>query len=267
MNLATVIATPQSGRRHAVILDHLDYSQKVILQNRPLPWGDPMAYANFIGQAQGLLKPDAALLHLDRFYEQRIASTPALQEAMSAKTRTGYALRTLLADASTLELVTGLAKTFSQTQRDPVVLHVPSPIAWLAATHVFSGKEDAGELDADDAENASMYIADWLRNFSTLPIAGVLLDDRKPEGIEQLASVGIEVYTPIINVVDNYRWTLGLRTEDSITFRETERDGHVVEDDFWTSSNLELPEAGFYFAQLPATAVPEDVVTQVTRFE
>lgn len=267
MNLANVIAEPQSGRKYAVILDHLDYSQAVILQNRPIPWEDPMAYANFMGQAQGLLKPDAALLHLDRFYAHRMATHQSLQEDMSARSRTGFALRTMLADASTLEIVVGIAKTFSQTQREPVVLHVPSPMAWLAATHAFSGKDDVADLDADDAENASMYAADWLRNFSSFPIAGVLLDDRTPAAISQLPTVALEVYTPIINVAENYRWTLGIRSEDSVAIREPANEVQVLGDGFWSTITSPLPDSGFYFSQLPATAVPEDVITLMAGFK
>lgn len=267
MNLANVIAEPQSGRKHAVILDHLDYSQAVILQNRPIPWEDPMAYANFMGQAQGLLKPDAALLHLDRFYAHRIATSQSLQTDMSARSRTGFALRTMLADVQTLEILMNIAKTFSQTQREAMVLHIPSPMAWLAATHAFSGKDDADDLDADDAENASMYVADWLRNFSALPIAGILLDDRTPEGAAQLPAVELDVYTPIINVTENYRWTLGIRSKDSVLFREQEAQGQVLGDSFWSTIDAPTPTSGFYFSQLPVTAVPEDVITLMAGFE
>lgn len=267
MNLANVIADPQSGRKHAVILDHLDYSQAVILQNRPIPWEDPMAYANFMGQAQGLLKPDAALLHLDRFYGHRTATSHSLQDDMSARSRTGFALRTMLADVRTLEIVMDIATTFSQTQREAVVLHLPSPMAWLATTHAFSGKDDAADLDADDAENASMYVADWLRNFSALPVAGVLLDDRTPTGVPRLPSVGLEVYTPVINVAENYRWTLGIRSEDSVAFREPDTDGRVLGAGFWSTVASPLPASGFYFSQLPATAVPEDVITLMAGFK
>lgn len=266
MNLANIIAEPHSGRKHAVILDHLDYSQAVILQSRPIPWEDPMAYANFIGQAQGLLKPDAALLHLDRFYVHRCATNQALADSMSLRSRTGFALRTLLADEQTLKDAVGIATTFSQTQRDAMVLHVPSPMAWLAATHVFAGTEGAAELDADDAENASMYVADWLRNFSALPVAGILLDDRAPAGSTGTPTVDLGIYTPIINVAENYRWTLGIRTQSSISFRDPHTEGQVLESSFWSSHSPLSPGADFYFSQLPAVAVPEEVITLMGTF-
>lgn len=266
MNLAAVINEPQSGRNHAVILDHIDYSQAVILQSRPIPWDDPMAYANFMGQAQGLLKPDVALLHLDRFYAHRIASTPSLQETMSARSRTGFAMRSLLADTRTIEIAMDITRTFIQTQREAVVLQIPSPMAWLAATHTFSGNDDVADLDADDAENASMYVADWLRNFSGLPLAGLLLDDRKLSGCHELPVVELKTYTPLINVAENYRWTLGMRRENSVVLKESEVEGKLLDDEFWNTSTSPHPAADFYFSQLPATAVPEDVITLMAEF-
>ena len=84
-----------------------------------------MANANFFGQVQNVLKSDLALLSLDRFYAHRIASGPALHTAMSAKSRTGFAL---LDDAETTAFVSELATIFSKTQRARVVPQIPSPM-------------------------------------------------------------------------------------------------------------------------------------------
>lgn len=266
MNLASIINTPRSGRPQAVILDHLDYSQAVILQNRQIPWDDPMAYANFIGQGQSLLKPDIAILHLDRFYAREVESNDRLRFDMSAKKRTGYALRTLLADGEVLDRAWALANTLTQSQGDPVVLQVPSPWRWLLATHAMSGKADHQDLDSDDAENASMFVADWLRNFSELPLAGVLLDDRVSAGGEHPASVDLDVYSPIINVTENYGWTLGMRREDTVDLWKVEPRGRVLDAEYWTGKSTPPPTAELIFSELPPTAVPEDVMARVAAF-
>lgn len=266
VNLANVIVEPPSGREKAVLLDHLDYSQAVILKGRPIPWADPMAYANFIGQAQGLLKPDVALLHLDRFYAHRVATDQRLQDAMRARSRTGYALRTLLADDDTLEHALGIATTFSQTQREPVVLQVPSPMQWLARTHHFSGASGLGGLDADDAENASMYVADWLRKFSALPLAGLLLDDRTLPGMEAVPPVDLGTYSPVVNVADNYRWTLGMRRQGTLHVPQVESAGAVLDPGFWIEDQVAPPAGVFFMAELPAAAVPEEVISRIASF-
>ena len=68
ITLAEVITQPQSGRTRAVVLDFHEYAQSVILQGREVPWQQSTAYSNFFGQAQGLLKPDVALLDLGTLY-------------------------------------------------------------------------------------------------------------------------------------------------------------------------------------------------------
>lgn len=266
MNLASIIDTPRSGRPRAVILDHLDYSQAVILQNRQIPWDDPMAYANFVGQGQSLLKPDIAILHLDRFYAREVESKERLRFDMSAKKRTGYALRTLLADGEVLDRAWALANTLTQTQSEPVVLQVPSPWRWLLTTHGLSGKADLEGLDADDAENASMFVADWIRNFSELPLAGVLLDDRTAEGEDHPVIVELDVYSPIINVTENYGWTLGMRREDTVDLWNVEPEGRVLEAGYWIGETSPPPAAELIFSELPPTAVPEEVMSRVAAF-
>src|SRR5438132_11798016 len=95
-DFATIVRTPPSGRRTAVLIDHYPYAQAVILQGQPLPWTDPIAFSQFLGQAQGLLRPDTALLDLGAFYQQAVANDESLRSSLSARTRTGYALKTLL---------------------------------------------------------------------------------------------------------------------------------------------------------------------------
>jgi hypothetical protein len=270
ISLAAVIAAPPTGRRRAVLIDSHDYAQAVLLQNKPVPWGEPMAYCNFFGQAQGLLSSDLALLSLDRFYAHRLQSDPAVQSAMGAKTRTGFALRTLLGDADLLRDAVKFTTTFSKTQRAPVVLQLPSPMQWLLRTHRFGGAADAAGLDADDAENASMYVADWLRAFAALPLAGVLLDDRPLAGDDSAVPVPLATYSPVRNVTDHYGWTLGLRGLDGVQLASSgpdapkRLDGILIPAGFWPGSSVaEAPEGHFLLAEIPRAAVPEQVLARL----
>lgn len=264
-SLTTLIDEPRSGRARAVLIDSHDYAQSVFLQGKPVPWQEPMAYANFFGQVQGVLKSDLALLSLDRFYAQRVAAEPKLQAAMAAKSRTGYALRTLLNDAETTAFVIELATVFSQTQRVPVVLQIPSPMQWLARTHPFSGATDVSGLDADNAENASMYVADWLRGFAALPLMAVMLDDRGPMvGAE---SVPLSTYSPIANVTDHYRWALGQRHDDRVELHGSELSGTVIGADFWSTDTAALPDGDFLVGEVPREAVPEQVLSRIAALD
>ena len=177
-SLLDTIASPPSGRATALLLDHHEYAQAVFLRNRAVPWDDPTSYARFFNQAQGLLKPDLAVFDLSYFYSHHLEQNAALRDAMAQKKRTGYALRTMLADKDLTNSAVELAQTLTAMASGPVVLQIPSPMQWLRATHHHSGSSDIDSLDADDAENSSMYVAEWLRGFAALPFAAVLLDDR-----------------------------------------------------------------------------------------
>ena len=112
MDLAAILSSPPSGRVTAVVIDHQQYAQTVILRGRPIPWSDAADYSQFIGQAQGLLRPDTTLLDLGAFYAHALATDERLRSSLSARNRRGYALKTLLADGRTanaaLELATAV---------------------------------------------------------------------------------------------------------------------------------------------------------------
>jgi hypothetical protein len=264
MDFASVISTPPSGRGTAVIIDHRQYAHAVILRGQPIPWADPIAYSQFLGQAQGLLKPDTTLLDLGALYDFLLASDERLRDAMSARPRTGYALRTLLADARTAGAALELASVVSQTSAAPLVVQIPSPMLWLARTHELSGSGVAADLDAEHAENAAMYVADWLRRMAVLPASMLLLDERWT-GAGELPLVDGAAYTPVYNIADHYRWALARRTQACIDVLGTAVTGTAVPLDYWLSDSGTAPPGDFLIADIPAEAVPETVLSQLAK--
>src|SRR5664279_1156009 len=101
MDFSSIVSAPPSGRTTALVMDHERYAQTVILQGKPIPWSDPVAYSRFMGQAQGLLRPDTTLLDMGAFYDQALAGDRALSASLAVRSRPGYALKTLLAEAKT----------------------------------------------------------------------------------------------------------------------------------------------------------------------
>jgi hypothetical protein len=261
--LANVVASPPSGRAKAVVFDHHEYAASVILRGHAVPWDNATAYAAFFAQAQGLLRPDVALLDLKRLYDHLTAGNTGLETAMAARSRTGYALRTLLGDHDVNKAVLEFATVFAKTARQPVVLRIPSPMEWLIGTHHFSGSDDTSDLDADNAENASMYVSDWLRAFAALPIAGLLLDNRTPAGPSRNVSVPLEAYTPIANLAGNYRWTLGQLDDGQARLQADTAVGGYIPASFWLDTEVELPAGDFYLAEIPSAARPEDVLLRL----
>lgn len=260
---ANVVASPPSGRPKAVVFDHHEYAASVILRGRPVPWDNATSYAAFFAQAQGLLRPDVALLDLTRLYGHLTAGNSGLETAMAARSRTGFALRTLLADEDLNRAVLDFLTVFTKTARQPVVLRFPSPMAWLIGTHHFSGADDTTDLDADNAENASMYVSDWLRAFAGLPIAGLLLENRTPAGAARGVQVPLEAYTPIANLAGNYRWTLGQLDDDQARLHGDAAVGAYIPAEFWLESGVELPAGDFYLGEIPSAASPEGVLARL----
>lgn len=261
--LANVVASPPSGRPKAVVFDHHEYAASVILRGRPVPWDNAAAYAAFFAQAQGLLRPDAALLDLNRLYLHLTTGNTRLRTDMAARSRTGFALRTLLGDADLNRAVLEFVTVFAKTARQPVVLRIPSPMMWLTGTHHFAGADDTGELDADNAENASMYVSDWLRAFAALPVAGLLLDNRKRAGASGGVHVPLEAYTPVANLAGNYRWTLGQLDDDQVRLHGDAAAGAYIPAGFWLEPAGELPAGDFYLGEIPSAASPECVLARL----
>ncbi|MCQ4152000.1 hypothetical protein [Rhodococcus qingshengii] len=266
-SLLTAIATPPSGRASALLLDHHEYAQSVFLRNRPAPWEDPTSYARFFNQAQGLLKPDLAILDLNHFYTHHLEQNTTLRNALSQKTRTGYALRTMLADKDLTRNAIDLAQTLTAMASGPVVLQIPSPMQWLRATHHHSGSSDTDSLDADDAENSSMYVADWLRGFAALPFAAILLDDRPITPSAPATPVGFDAYAPIVNVTAHYRLVIGMRDDHGVTLHQQTIRGSILHENYWLGEQTTLPPGDFHITQIPATAIPEIVLNQLAQLK
>jgi hypothetical protein len=217
-----------------------------------------------MGQAQGLLRPDSTLLDLGAFYEHALGRSATLVAALSARSRTGFALKTLLADDRTACAALELADVVSQTSRAPLMVQIPSPLWWLARMHELSGAGTAAELDADHAENAAMYVADWLRRLSDLPVHTLLLDERwvGPGG---LPALDLAAYTPVTNVGDHYRWTVARRSAETLDVLGSTVRGTVVPADFWYYDGDPGTSGDFLLADIPADALPELVLSQLAK--
>jgi hypothetical protein len=137
---------------------------------------------------------------------------------------------------------------------------------WLARTHGLSGAGTVADLDVDNAENAAMYVADWLRRQSMLPVSMLLLDERWP-ATGELPVVDGSAYTPVSNVTDHYRWTLARRTHDRVDILGSTVTATVVPQDYWLSDATAAPSGGFRFAEIPADAVPETVLSQLAKLD
>jgi hypothetical protein len=257
-----VLTSPPSGRSVPLILDHASYGSARILRGAPVPWSEPIECQSYFGQAQGLLRPDTTLVDIGAAYHQQLSARPGLLDAMGARGRTGYALKTLLADDELAASAARLVEVLSKTSRQPVVLQVPAPLRWLALVQNHCGNNNLAGIEPDHGESASMYLAAWLRRFEALPITLLLLDGRRNDDpvLTGLVQENLAAYTPLSNAVEHYRWGLALRTDSELIFHDGEP-GAVVPQSFWTDGIA--PHGRALFAEVPAEAEPELVLTQL----
>ena len=261
-SLETLIGASPSGRARPLLLDHSEYGTAVIRQGRPIPWTDLAELTGYFGQLNGLLAPDTTWVDVDALYSAHLGGRDALVAAMGSRTRTGYALRTLLADDEGLDLVLRTAATLSEASRRPVVLSVPSPARWLAQTHRVAGTP-LEVVDEDGADKASMYLAEWLGRLGSLAVGLLLLDARGDGETPVKVEEDLDGYTSITNVADHFGWSLAMRGDEAVAVGKAQPSIGLVTDSFWLEG-ADLPEAAALIAAIPAAASPERVLEQLT---
>ena len=207
--LLASLDSPPSGRERPIWFDAADYGRAKLLGGKTVPWNSPAELTAFFGKLQGMFHSDAVGVDLADVFAQRAADDEHLRAAMAARTRPGYALRTLLADEhariAATEAVRALTATSSAV---PLILTAPAPARWLAAA-AEQALSDPGPLSANQAETAAMYVADVLRTFGGLGVHGLLLD----EGSVPVGDlIDPESYRSVLNVADHYEWPVVIRT-------------------------------------------------------
>jgi len=218
---------------------------------------------------------DAILVDLAELFAQRTAADQQLRTAMAARSRPGYALRTLLADEQARSTAAEAVRVLAATSgRVPLVLTVPAPGRWLVAA---AGSLDAGSPDAGQAETAAIYCADFLRMFAGMGVDGLLLDEGQVPASELIHP---DAYRPVLNVADHYEWPVLIQTGASAAWphgpvpgvavllgsagpgEPAGRGGIVAGADFWDGAG---PPTGadLVLASVPAGADPESVMKRV----
>ena len=266
----------RAGGKPLLWLDHFAYSGRLLAAGR-IPWLDAAAFAAWLRTAQRLLRSGVAALPLADFFAAWLDAHPELAAAMAARTRPGFALKTLLAAEEPRALLGEIVRAVRDGHPTlPVALMIPSPGRWLAWAHDLAG---AGTIEpaADDVEAAAMYVAGWLRTFAGAGVDALLLEE--PPGRGPALAAEVLLHQPVINVAHHYRWDVGIEAlgasfvpgpEQGIDFCITDVSagsglrGIVLGDAFW-AGEPPPPASGacFYFARVPADAVPERVLERL----
>ncbi|OUS24778.1 hypothetical protein A9Q99_23580 [Gammaproteobacteria bacterium 45_16_T64] len=275
-------------------IDGWKYGLALLNDGQQPDWSDTAATVAYLRTLQGLVKSDVITLHVEDFYTYWIEKHPELLVAMGEKRRLGFALRTLLADADARQqldaIIFGLCEGYKDT---PVVLALPSPKQWITKAHCTAKAINNVQVTWDDAESASMYIADFLRHFSQRAISGILLQDNAQCGPN--SDNDIARYQPILNIADNYQWHVLIdgcqgdyspspRTGiayslQSIDTHSAQQNSKFSPDDIiatglkldllhWRQvERSALLSAHFYFSTLPLDAKPEVILEKIAELK
>lgn len=261
--------------RAALWLDYADYAG-ALLAGGSVPWLDASALIAWQRKAQGLLRSDVVELPLGAVAAAWLAAHAPLREAMRAKRRAVFPLRTLLADeawrAHLAELAGGLRASFAA---QPLALACPSPRRWLLDAYQAAHGE-APEIDDDEVESAAVYLADFLRCFGETGVDLLLLQES--DASEPGEAAALAAYQPVLNVAAHYRWSAGLSApagryaggEAPLDFVVAPQPAvaryaaQLVPAAYWSGGEAPpCPPGGFRYAGIPGDAQPEAVLQRL----
>lgn len=259
-----------------VWLDYTDYAA-TLLAKGVVPWLDVAEFVSLQRRAQGLLKSDVVALALAPACAAWLAAHANLREAMAAKSRALFPLKTLLADEALRAHLIELANGLRASVRDvSFALVLPSPRAWVGIAYAQAFAGEIIEVGSDEADSASVYVADFLRDFGSSGVDILLLEEAAD--FVMADADDIACYQAVLNVAANYRWDAGLRFGGAIDTAGIEaldyvvttrwssrpRDGVEIAASSWSAAPADPPAtARLRFAAIPAGAKPEVVLERL----
>lgn len=257
----------------------LDYERYAagLLAAGVAPWLDTAACMAWMRKAQSLLQSDVILLPVASVCSAWLSSNDSLRSAMAAKSRTVFALKTLLGDESLRAHLLDLAQAFRLTFSDqPMALCCPSPQAWIVDAHRQAHGNAEIQPDVDDTDSATLYLADFLRVFGTAKLDLLLLQE--PAAAAPTDARVMDAYRAVLNVAANYRWDVGLKLPNmgaaalpaELAFAiaalpvDATAWGCEVPDSFWSDAAPPIIAGGaFRHAAIPADADPALVLQRL----
>jgi len=271
-----IAAIEQTGRP-LVWLDAQDYGSQVVLNGKPFPWTNPTEFVAAYGQLQSLLKADVAPLDLGCFLKAWLDANPSALMEMSGKKRVRFALKRLLGMDSQRQLIREIAGALCDSLSQPVVLVLPPNGDLINWANNRANNVDPVELTEIDIDSVSVYLADYLRAFSGLEIAGVLV--QLPQGVNVSLEL-LDLYSPIINVARHYHWALGVEVQDAVlsdpegalqftisTSDQSGVTGLVQGDAFWEGETVPCEPPNFVYARVPVDIEPERVLERLAALK
>jgi len=282
-HLADNLPGGTGGGRLRVWLKASAYTRRLLLGTGGDPWLSAPQYLAYFSQAQGLLRPDVAVVEVGEMFDSWLSRHPEVAAELGSKKRLSFPLRKLLEQEEPRQILAEVVEAVIANLRGqtPLVLAMPSPKHWLHHANMLAGRIDV-ELDPDGIEDAAMYMADLLRSVSAYPVGGVLLEEHPADS--DMGMTDVERYRPLINVAKHYRWSLTLRPQGgtalaspvmaefdavispSIRVPQPASSGVDVGIALWHGGSLPALDQGqFYFVEIPVEQQPEFVLESLAQ--
>lgn len=273
-------------------LDYLDYANRLFAAGRDDLLHNPSTYISVISQGQGLLKSDVIFIHMNDFYRSFIQSHSTVAESWVGKKPT-FAIKKTLALEEPKQIVTevlkGLQSLFYGSK--PIVITIDSPKAWIQWLHQMVLPNEQLHFNADELEGVSVYLAEFLRNFSTFGVSAIVINEGKESYLDHMQL--LSCCQPILNIAKHYQWLVGYHIEqpvsqnlgikqisDKVDFTLFSASsiaemlphwesgfvsGGGLNKAFWTENGNphEIPHGGLLFGKIPADAEPEKVLSRL----
>jgi len=266
-----------SGRR-PLWIDATRFSA-CLLTGGSVPWFDAAGFVAWRRQTQGLVKSDVVDLTVGPLFAAAVTADPGLRAAMAGKRRIHIPLKVLLSAEmprrQVRELLEGLRGSFTQCA---LALVCPSPRAWLQDAFRLAHGEDAPPVGEDEVDSATLYCADFLREFGSSGVDGILLEETQES--EPGSAGEVEWYRSVLNVGAHYGWDMGWRSvgdrysdaqvpsfDYCIAPRPlgAECSGIEIAEDYWRGAPMGNSTADFYFGRVPPGLVPEVVLDRLAQ--
>ena len=265
-------------------LKSYSYTKRLLVGESGDPWESASRYLAYFSQAQGLLKPDVAVLEVGELFDAWLQRNQAVRGELAGKRKLSFPLRRLLEQPQPRELLAEIIDAVLAQIRGqvPLILAMPSPVSWFHQANRASGREEV-EPDQDSIEDCAMYIADLARAVSGAAVGGLLLEESPLNGTS--SATDVELYRPLLNVTKHYRWPLVLKVgeggvADNPALQEVDvligggelpavgsAQGIDVSMKIWLGQPASrLQPKQFYFIDIPKNAMPEHVLESLSTW-
>lgn len=248
------------------------FAEHVLCEGSPLAWSKTTEFADQYRSLQGIVEADRLSLPILGFFNDWIQRNPHILQRMKGKSRLRFALKKFLTDESMRAELTDFVGAVCAMVDADIFLELPSNSSLVSWAHMLAnpGSEVATLTDVD-IDSTSVYLADTVRQLKSTRLGGLVATVAEKD---LDAGAEAELYRPLINVSDNYRWAYAFRLPCNAT-AVFKNDGHdilgklandvepsvyTLSPEFWQNPvAIEGREQGFFYAELPAFAEPESV--------